>query len=268
MERIGNGYFGEVWRTYDTARGCVCAMKVVKIEFFMSFKARTDSTLNIDTEYNMMNALDHPLICKAYDFTASNGYSRMHMEFVRGETWFERLMAAGPFDTGVTARLASQASSAVAHMHDRNIMHRDIKPENIMVVDSAGTYSVKFIDFGLARETPFQNCTIVGSSYHCAPEVLFPSLRPLSGVYGNSADIWSLGVTFYEAWCASPPVDEITWRPSTYPTSYEFLFDEPQWQGEAGTLAGMLIRDMTAWVPSHRSRADQWSIRWTMLTPP
>ncbi len=79
---------------------------------------------------------------------------------------------------------------AIIHCHKQNIVHRDIKPENIMYGSDG---EVKFIDFGLAKQTQKSNQkmhTVAGTPYFISPEVL-------NGNYGKECDIWSLGVVLY-----------------------------------------------------------------------
>lgn len=79
---------------------------------------------------------------------------------------------------------------AIIHCHKQNIVHRDIKPENIMYGSDG---EVKFIDFGLAKQTAKANQklhTVAGTPYFISPEVL-------NGSYGKECDLWSLGVVLY-----------------------------------------------------------------------
>ena len=72
-----------------------------------------------------------------------------------------------------------------------NIMHRDIKPENIFC--SNGKY--KLGDFGFCKglkNGEIMAKTMLGSPIYMAPEIL------KGEHYTIKADVWSLGVLFYE----------------------------------------------------------------------
>jgi len=84
---------------------------------------------------------------------------------------------------------------AVEHMHSKGISHHDIKPENISF--DPDTYAIKLFDFGLAvglnLDQPPLTDWDAGSPLYMAPEVLLNDTHnPFI------ADIWSLGILFYE----------------------------------------------------------------------
>lgn len=70
-------------------------------------------------------------------------------------------------------------------------MHRDFKLANVLKHDGA----IKIADFGFAKllgSEDQQVETILGSPLNMAPEVLDHQS------YNSKADIWSIGVAFYE----------------------------------------------------------------------
>ena len=91
--------------------------------------------------------------------------------------------------------------------HDNGVIHRDIKPENIlMAVDG----SVKIADFGLSRilgngshqESAHRNPSGHGhTARYMAPEQLEGSRS-----VDHRADIYSLGVVFYEMLTGELPI--------------------------------------------------------------
>jgi len=94
------------------------------------------------------------------------------------------------------AVIIEQLLSAVAYLHDRNIVHRDLKLENILFVggDRQKNLDIKVIDFGLAKKYLLQSdrhdekC---GTLYTMSPEVMQRNCS------GSSTDLWSIGVIAY-----------------------------------------------------------------------
>ena len=71
------------------------------------------------------------------------------------------------------------------------VMHRDIKLANIFLNDD----KVIIGDFGFAKSGCDMACTKLGSPITMAPELLNADD---SAIYNNKADLWSIGVIFYE----------------------------------------------------------------------
>jgi len=76
-------------------------------------------------------------------------------------------------------------------------MHRDFKLPNILLHDGI----VKIADFGFSKILGEDQCakTMLGSPLNMAPEVLGGKK------YSSKADIWSIGVCFYEMLFGRPP---------------------------------------------------------------
>ena len=94
------------------------------------------------------------------------------------------------------------------------IMHRDFKLANVLKHDGY----IKVADFGFSKLLGTEDQmveTILGSPLNMAPEVLDHKK------YNSKADIWSIGVAFYEMIFGkySPPQTECPTRPATSSTS-------------------------------------------------
>jgi Protein kinase domain len=103
-------------------------------------------------------------------------------------------------------QIVPQICDALQFAHDEGIVHRDIKPENILL-DKRGR--VKMADFGIAKllggkegdltlTGPWQ---VMGTAHYMAPEQM---AKPQE--VDHRADIYSLGVVFYELLTGQLPI--------------------------------------------------------------
>ncbi len=119
------------------------------------------------------------------------------MEFVDGVN-LRQAMRAGHLTPAEALRIVPQLCDALQFAHDEGVVHRDIKPENILL-DKGG--QVKVVDFGLAKllglsaaDTGLTGTRqMLGTMHYMAPEQL-----AAARTVDHRADIYSLGVTFYE----------------------------------------------------------------------
>src|SRR6202167_5789518 len=108
-----------------------------------------------------------------------------------------QLEQAGKLSPREALQIVPQICEALQFAHDEGIVHRDIKPENILL-DKKGR--VKIADFGIAKilgREPEGAITetggAIGTPHYMAPEQLE---KPTT--VDHRADIFSLGVVFYE----------------------------------------------------------------------
>jgi serine/threonine protein kinase len=119
------------------------------------------------------------------------------MEYVDGPN-LRQIEQAGKLPPREALEIIPQICAALQFAHDEGIVHRDIKPENVLL-DKKGR--VKIADFGLAKilgqEPKDFRLTgardVVGTPHYMAPEQIE---KPQT--VDHRADIYSLGVVFYE----------------------------------------------------------------------
>ena len=101
-------------------------------------------------------------------------------------------------DRGLSRRqalsLLSQAASGLAAIHTRGIVHRDIKPANLML-RAEGV--LVLTDFGVAKRLAYANGHTIKGEVLGTPHYISPE-QAQAGEVGPSADLYSLGVIFYE----------------------------------------------------------------------
>ena len=103
-------------------------------------------------------------------------------------------------------RLLPQMCDALQYAHDHGVVHRDIKPENILV-DQQG--HVRIADFGLAKLTdkPARDVTLTGTAQSVGtPHYMAPEQLGASRDVDHRADIYALGVVFYEMLTGQLPI--------------------------------------------------------------
>lgn len=191
--RLGVGAMGEVYRAEDTKLKRAVALK----RMAPALRADAHYRQRFLKEAEHASRLNDQRIAGVYDVLEENDETFLVMEYVEGSTLRQQL--EGPFSVEKFLPLAVQCGEALMAADEKGIIHHDIKPENIMLTPKGG---VKILDFGVAKRVPrADDPTTIGSAdqrgisgtpAYMAPEVL------LEGLSDARADIFSLGVVFYE----------------------------------------------------------------------
>jgi len=136
---------GEVYAAVDETLKRRVALKAVRPEHRLDTRARA----RFLREAQILSNLDHPNICRVYNYLETGGNDWLVLELIEGRT------LRGALDGGLTAAqrlaIATQIAQVLVATHAAGVVHRDLKPGNVMIT-AAG--DVKVLDFGLARSTP------------------------------------------------------------------------------------------------------------------
>jgi serine/threonine protein kinase len=201
LELIGKGGMGAVYRARQPGLDRLVAVKVLPPEV-----ARAPAFAErFSREARSLARFNHPNIVTVYDFGETGGLYYIVMEFVAGQN-LRQLLGAGAVSEARMLRIVAQVCDALQYAHDVGVVHRDIKPENILL-DARG--QVKIADFGLAKlvglPPAHRSLTgshdVMGTLYYMAPEQLLRNVD-----VDHRADIYSLGVVFYEMLTGELPV--------------------------------------------------------------
>lgn len=207
-ELIGAGGMGSVYKARQSRLDRTVALKILSLDLASdpAFAER------FNREARMLGLLNHPNIVAIYDFGKQADYYYLLMEYVDGVN-LRQAMQAGSFSPDEALSVVPEICAALQYAHDEGVMHRDIKPENILI-DTRGR--VKIADFGIAKlmgdKQEEVNLTVsgavMGTLNYMAPEQM-----ESSGEVDHRADIYSLGVVFYEMLTGELPIGRFE-RPS------------------------------------------------------
>jgi predicted Ser/Thr protein kinase len=193
LELLGQGGMGAVYKARQPGLDRAVALKILPPEAGLdpAFAER------FGREARALARLSHPNIIAVHDIGKSGDFYYFIMEFIDGVN-LRQLLRTGHIQPREALQIIPQICDALQFAHEEGIVHRDIKPENILL-DKRGR--VKIADFGIAKllggkaadyalTGPWQ---VMGTVHYMAPEQID---KPQE--VDHRADIYSLGVVFYE----------------------------------------------------------------------
>ena len=218
---LGQGGMGAVYLARQKALERVVALKVLPPGSGQeaSFADR------FTREAKALARLNHPGIVTLYEFGQADRLFYFLMEFVDGVN-LRQLLDAGRLSAREALAIVPQICDALQYSHDQGIVHRDIKPENILL-DRQGR--VKVADFGLAKivrgteslGSPDAETVATGGAGASpvlteagkvmgTPQYMAPEQRENPTEVDHRADIYALGVVFYQMLTGELPGKLIT----------------------------------------------------------
>lgn len=207
LRELGRGGMGVVYEAEQLSLNRRVALKLLAPHLGVS----TDQVLKFRREAEAEGRQSHPGIVAIYAVGEQDGVHYIAQELIEGGRTladkFREASAASQLPRGYFREIASlfaQVADALGHAHANGVIHRDIKPSNILLTRDE---TPKVTDFGLAKIESVLALTrtgeFEGTPYYMSPEQI---VRKKGGIDQRS-DIYSLGVTLYEALTLKRPFD-------------------------------------------------------------
>jgi serine/threonine protein kinase len=202
LEPLGAGGMGRVYKVRQPHLERIAALKILP----PALASDPGWVERFHREARALARLNHPHIVQVYDFgEASPVEDRpplpyLLMEFVDGVN-LRQAMQAGTLTAREALAIVPKLCDALQYAHERGVLHRDLKPENILM-DGEGR--VKIADFGLAKfvhnkETAEPSAMLTQTGMHMGTAAyMAPEQIEHPQDVDHRADIYSLGVVFYE----------------------------------------------------------------------
>lgn len=196
IEEMARGGMGVIYKAQKGER-------LVALKVLLAGDEAAESTLKrFKKEAEISRKLKHPGIVAFIGAGEIQDFPYLALEFIEGDT-VEEMLANGPMDPKIAAKILRDVAEAVHHAHKRSIVHRDLKPANIIIDEDSS--KPKVIDFGVAKAldamTMTQSGVAIGTPYYMSPE----QVKGQNELIGPRTDVYSLGVILYEMLTGTVP---------------------------------------------------------------
>src|SRR5882672_1016390 len=218
---LGKGGMGAVYRARHILLGDRVAIKLLPPEM----RSNTEWLRRFQREGQAARRFRHPNAVTVYDLrTSADGTIYLVMEYVEGNTIDAELKKRGRFSPADALAVLDPIMSVLNAAHAMGVVHRDLKPENIMIgkPSTGGPPVVKLLDLGIAklREVAGAEKTgttaltmagqMLGTPYYMSPEQWGELPADGNSEIDGRADIYSLGIVFYELVAGRRPFSGLT----------------------------------------------------------
>jgi serine/threonine protein kinase len=219
LECLGRGGMGMVYKARQPKLNRLVALKILAPEKGADPKFAE----RFLREAQALARLSHPNIVTVHDFGEADGLYYLLMEYVDGVT-LRQLLHGHKIAPEQALNIVPKICEALQFAHELGIVHRDIKPENVLL-DKQGR--VKIADFGIAklvgaeatRPSLTEEQSVIGTPHYMAPEQVE---KPQT--VDHRADIYSLGVVFYEMLTGELPLGKF--QPPSRKVQVDVRLDE------------------------------------------
>ncbi|MEH0842354.1 protein kinase [Micromonospora sp. CPCC 205711] len=224
LGRLGAGGQGVVYLGRDE-QGRWVAVKVINVDLHQDPRAKSRFAKEIAAARRVAPFCTAQILFADVDGDLPYVVS----EFIEGVTLHRHVHEHGPVTGNALHRLAVGTATALAAIHQSDVVHCDLKPDNVIL----GADGPRVIDFGIARAldvTETLTGRIMGTAPYMAPE------RFRDEDVGPASDVFAWAATIAFAAAGRPPF-------GTGPVGVvmnQVLHEPPELTGLAGPLADLI----------------------------
>ncbi len=198
---LGKGGFAAVYRATHLLLGTQVAIKLLRPKVLERQPALTSLLCE---EARFAARINHANVVRIFDVTSGAALTYIVMEYIEGLSLSQRIERQGPLAPAALLQVGLQVAAGLHAGLEQGLIHRDVKPANILLTNAG---DAKLVDFGLAYQSAAvrdgrraRSGSVIGTSGYMSPEQADdPETVDFRG------DIYSLGVTLYEAATGAPP---------------------------------------------------------------
>ncbi len=211
LRKLGRGSVASVYLAREQELKRLVAVKVMAPKLALDERARR----RFEREAQAAAALSHPNIVAVYRVGRfSNGIPYIVMQYVKGRTLADRLVAQGSLTVPEARDVLSEVAAALAAAHQKGIVHRDVRPGNILYEEDTGHSLLS--DFGIVAILPSADAQgsarltrtgeLVGDPEYMSPEQL------KGGEITERSDVYAIGLLGYKLLTGRGPYDATSRR--------------------------------------------------------
>jgi len=202
---LGRGGNGAVYLVHHEVLDALYALKVLLVP-----GAQSDNETYVKRflrEARLASRIRHPNLVSVHDcgFDEERGLYYLVMDYVPGVSLRDTIALEGRIAPERAAGVVAQVASALDAAQAFDVVHRDIKPENILVQPDG---RVKLVDLGIAKAQNLGDSLKTNTdSVFGTPSYISPEQAQCSADVDTRADVYSLGIVFFEMLTGKCPYD-------------------------------------------------------------
>ena len=208
LEELDRGGMGIVFIAYQRTLKRRIALKILPKSILTQEMAEI-----FQREAEAAAILSHPNIIPIYEVGRAKDFLFISMQLIDGlplsrhiENARKQLLPSRRIlPLQFSFKLIFQILDALDYAHQQEMVHRDVKPDNILI--EKHTQRPILMDFGLVKvmrgEEKISQSSVRGTPLYMPPEQI------LGGNLDHRADIYSVGVMFFEMLVSKLPLPEV-----------------------------------------------------------